>query len=175
MNQNSQRSTALHYIVTGLFLILLIVLQTTILRSIEFFHVIPNLLLIATVSYSLQRGDYSGFFVGILSGLLLDLTGVRLIGMNTLLFALLSYFCIFISGSLFSNNAFVSMVFVFFLTIPYELLIYIFYFAIWNSGSFGFALWAKILPAAIYNFVFTLILYPAVKGLAKGGDGERGR
>ncbi len=173
MNQN--QSALFHYVLITLFLFLCILLQTTLLHSIEIFCVIPNLLLITTVSYSLKRGDYSGFFVGILGGLLLDITGARLIGLNTLLFSLLAYVCIMVSGNLFSNNALVSMVFVFLLTIPYEFFTYIFHFVIWNRGAFGFALWSKILPAALYNTIFTLILYPAVSGLAKGGEGDRGR
>ena len=169
MEQNTNSATVLHYVLTGLFIILLAILQTTVLRGIQIFHVIPNLLLIMTVSYSLTHGSYRAFFVGILCGLLLDLFGGRTIGMNTLLFALIVYFCVFISDSLFSNNAFVSMVFVFFLTIPYELLTYLFYFVIWNHGAFGFAIFSKILPAALYNFLFTLVLYPLVKRVTSIG------
>lgn len=166
MNQNS---AIFRYVLTGILILLLAVFQTTVLRGIQIFHVIPNLLLIMTVSYSLLKGDYSSFVVGIACGLLLDLTGGRTIGMNTLLCALLVYFCMFISGNLFSNNTFVAMVFVFFLTIPYELFIYIFYFAIWNHGALGFAIFSKILPAAVYNFLFTLVLYPVIRRVTSIG------
>ena len=169
MEQNTNSATVLHYLVTALFIILLSVIQSTVLRGIQIFHVIPNLLLITTVCYGLTHGSFRGFFVGILCGLLLDLFSGRAIGMNTLLFALIAYFCIFISGNLFSNNTYVCMVFVLFLTISYELLTYIFYFAIWKQGALGFAIFSKILPSAIYNFLFTIVLYPLVKRVTSIG------
>jgi len=155
------------YVLTGIFIFLLAAVQTTVLRGIEIFHTIPNMLFIFAVCYSLLRGDYVALAYAFACGLVLDLTGGRLIGINTLLCTLASYFCISISGDLFNNNRFVSMVFVLLLSLPYETLIYLFYFVIWGRGSLGFALVAKIIPAALYNFIFTIILYPAVKRLAE--------
>ncbi len=168
MNQMHYNGTpVVRYVLTAILILLLTVLQTTVLWGIELFHVIPNLLLIMVVSYGFLHGDYSALAVGVVCGMLLDITAGRAIGMNTLLCALVAYFCIRISGNLFNNNAFVTMVFVLCFTIPYEFFIYLFYFVIWGKGDFGYALFCKILPSALYNFVFTLVLYPIIRRVSK--------
>lgn len=159
----------LRHVLTGILILLLTVIQSTILRGIEIFHVIPNLLLIALVSYSLCRSEYSALVVGICCGLLLDFIGGRSIGMNTLLCAVATYVCLVISDSLFNNNTFVAMVFVLVFSIFYELLIYIFYFAIWGEGHFAYALFCKIIPISVYNFLFTPLIYPIMRRIT----GER--
>lgn len=160
------KNVVLARVLISVFIFLITVLQTTVIHGIEIFNAVPNLLLITVVSYGLLCGDYSALAVGVACGLLLDITGGRVVGLNTVLCTLVSYFCIRISDNLFNNNAFVSMVFVLLLTIPYELITYIFNYAIWGHGAFGFALWAKIVPAALYNFVATLLIDPIVRKIA---------
>ena len=150
----------------GIFIFFEAALQTTVIRGIEVFHVIPNLLFITVVCFSLRRGDYSALVVGAICGLILDMLGGRVVGINTLLCVYVAYLCICISSNLFNNNLFVSMVFVLLFSIPYEFLIYLFYFAIWGQGAFGYALIARILPTVLYNFLFTLVLYPIIRRIA---------
>ena len=155
----------MRHVLTGIFILVLTVLQTTVLRGIEIFHVIPNLLFIFVVCYSLLRGDYSALIVAAVCGLILDTIGGRAIGINTLLCTLAAYFCVAVSGNLFNNNSFVAMVFVLLLSLPYELMIYIFYFAIWGRGALGFALLHKLVPAVLYNFVMTFFVYPVTRSV----------
>ncbi len=159
----NQHTTVISRVLTVIFILLLAILQTTVLRGFEVFHVIPNLLLVTVVCHGILHGDYMSLAVGVLCGLLLDITGGRVVGMNTLLCTLVAYLCICVSGNLFNNHVFVAMMFVLLFSIPYELLVYLFYFAIWGTGKFGYALLCKILPGAIYNFLFTLLLYPLIK------------
>lgn len=151
------------HVLTGILIVLLTVVQTTVLRGIEIFHVIPNLLFIFVVCYSLLRSDYSALFVAAVCGLVLDVLGGRAIGINTLLCTLSAYTCVAVSGSLFNNNSFVAMVFVLLLSLPYELFIYVFYFVIWGRGALGFVLLHKLIPAVLYNFVMTLLIYPVAR------------
>jgi len=163
MNQNEQSITIFKVVLTVIMIFILTVLQTTIVQGFEIFHVVPNLLFITVVCYGILHGDYGALAVGIACGLLLDITGARVVGMNTLLCALAAYFCICVSDSLFNNNVLVAMVFVLVLSIPYELIIYIFNFVIWGRGNFVYALFCKVLPGAVYNFLVTVLLYPIIK------------
>lgn len=160
------KNVVLVRILMAVFIFAMTVLQSTVIQSIELFNVVPNLLLITVVCYSLLCGDYSAMVIGVVCGLLLDITGGRIVGLNTILCTLAAYFCICVSGNLFNNNALVSMVFVLLLSIPYELLTYLLYFAIWGHGGFFYALLARVLPAALYNFVVTLIIHPIVRKIA---------
>jgi len=80
-----------------------------------------------------------------------------------LLCAYAACLCLSISDKLFSHNALVSMVFVLVLTIPYEVLTYLFYFVIWGKGAGWYAILCKILPVTVYNSLFTLVMHPLVK------------
>ena len=157
------KNVVLVRILMAVFIFAMTVLQSTVIRGIEVFHVVPNLLLITVICYSLLCGDYSAIAVGVVCGLLLDITGGRIVGMHTVLCTFAAYFCVCVSGNLFNNNALVSMVFVLLLSIPYEFLTYLLYFAIWGHGSFFYALLVHVLPAAVYNFVVTLIIHPIVR------------
>lgn len=163
MNQSEQRVTIVKIVLTVLLIFIMTVFQTTIIQGFEIFHVVPNLLFIMVVCYGILHGDYGALAVGIVCGLLLDITGARVVGMNTLLCAFAAYFCICVSDSLFNNNVLVAMVFVLILSIPYELILYIFNFVIWGQGNIVYALFCKILPGAIYNFAVTILFYPIIR------------
>ena len=162
-----QSGTVISWVLTIIFILLLAVLQTTVLRGLEVFNVIPNLLLSAVVCFGILYGDYNALTIGVICGLILDVIGGRGVGINGLLCALVAYACVSISDSLFNNHVFVAMVFVLVLSIPYELITYILYFAIWGRGGWVFAIFCKILPTAVYNFLVTLLVYPVVKQLAR--------
>ncbi|MBQ4518241.1 MAG: rod shape-determining protein MreD [Clostridia bacterium] len=166
MNQFRQTSPALSWALTGILILLSATLQTTVLRGIEVFHVIPNLLFIIVVCYGLLHDDYSSLVVGVACGLILDLFGGRTMGMNTLLCVYVAWLCLSVSDNLFNHNAFVSMVFVAVLTVPYEVLTYLFYFVIWGKGAGWYAVFCKILPMVAYNFVFALAIHPIVKKIS---------
>ena len=55
-------------------------LQTTVFRVIELADVVPNLLLVATVSYAYLRGRTSGIITGFFCGLMLDMMYGSVIG-----------------------------------------------------------------------------------------------
>ncbi len=165
MNQTFQSRTLIKILLTVVLFFILTILQTTVIRGIEVFHVIPNLLLIAVVCYGLLHDDYSTLVVGVICGLLLDLNGGRVVGMNTLLCTVVAYLCIYVSGSLYSNTSVVAMLFVLIFSVFYELIVYIFYFAVWGHGGFLYAIFCKILPAGIYNSLVTIVLYPLVRKL----------
>lgn len=165
MIRNKKKNVAISRVLTVVLVFLLAVLQTTLVHGISVFHTVPNLLFIAVVCYSLLHADYSALVFAAACGLLLDVTGGRAIGINTLFCLYAAYFCIRISGSLFNNNVFVSMVFVMLLSVPYELFTYVLYFAVWGHGTFGYALLCKIVPAVLYNFVMTLLIYPLTRSM----------
>ncbi len=163
MMRNKQKSLALCRVLTVVLVLLLSVLQTTVIHGLAIFGTVPNLVFIAVVCYSLLHADYGSLVFAVACGLVLDITGGRAVGLNTLFCLYTAYFCIRISGSLFNRNVFVSMVFVLLLSFIYELLIYVFYFAIWGYGGFGYALFHKLIPTVLYNFVMTLLIYPLTR------------
>ena len=161
-----QTKTILRYVLTIGFVFLLTVIQTTILQAAELFGVIPNLLLSAVICYSLTKGDYKAIVFGLGCGLVLDFFGGRTVGINTLLCLYTALVCILLHDGLFNNNAFVAMLFVLLLSVPYEFLIYFFNLFIWGQTDIVYALLHKVLPGSLYSALVTFLVYPFTRALA---------
>lgn len=157
----------LRYILTGIFVFLLTVVQTTILRGIEIMGLVPNLLVVAVICYSLLKDTRPGLVFGIVCGLLLDFIGGRLVGVNTLLCLYIAYLCGLTSDRLFNNNVFVAVLFVVVMSLLYELVFYILNYTLWGNTDFVYALFAKIIPASVYNGLMTFIIYPIIYRLSE--------
>ena len=78
-------------IVSTLILFFTAILEASIFSNISFFIVVPDILLICSIYFSLLNGKFYGETTGFLSGLFLDfITGVPL-GLNCLLRTILGY------------------------------------------------------------------------------------
>jgi len=87
-------------IILSLLLVLVIVLQTTIIPSMDIFGASLNLPMLFVVLISLFRGSASAYGWGLAIGLLLDLLAGKYIGLNMLSLLL----CGFFSGMFFGKN-----------------------------------------------------------------------
>ena len=151
------------YAILTVFLLVISVVQTTVLRSIEIFGVVPNLIVVSVICYALMRGDFRGIIFGSIAGAVLDLLSGRMVGMNTILCSTMALLCACLFDSLFNNNSFVASVFVLWISAIYEFLIYVFYFLFWGNTDFVFALIYKILPCAVYNAAAAFVIYPIMR------------
>ena len=60
-------------ITIGIIIIICFLCQTTVFHFLELSGVVPNLLLIVTMSFGLMRGRREGLLVGFFSGILVDI------------------------------------------------------------------------------------------------------
>lgn len=151
------------YLILTVLVLLLSVLQTTVLGVIEIFGVIPNLLVVSVICYALMRGDFEGVIFGTAVGFVLDILSGRMVGINMILCSLVGLLCACLYDTLFNNNSFVASVFVLWISLIYELLIYVFYFLFWGDTNIAFALLHKVLPCAVYNAASAFVIYPILK------------
>ncbi len=154
------------YVLLTLTVFLLSIVQTAVLGLVEIFGVIPNLLLVSVICYSLMRGDLRSIIYGSVVGFVLDILSGKMVGMNLLMCTLAALLCACLFETLFNNNSFVAAVFVLWITALYELLIYVFYFLFWGNGDFLFAIFNKIIPCAIYNAVSAFLIYPIMRKIS---------
>ncbi|MBQ3553918.1 MAG: rod shape-determining protein MreD [Clostridia bacterium] len=161
-----QTKQVMRYVLTGVVVFLLALFQTTLIHSFKLFGVIPNLLLSSVVCYSLICGENKAMVFGIACGLILDFYGARAVGINTLLCMLTALGCILLHDGLFSNNAFVAMLFVAVISVIYDLIIFFFYFVLWGQTDVLYALFRIILPGAIYSGLVTIFIYPLMRAVA---------
>lgn len=149
--------------VVVLYVFFLIVVQTTVLKSIKIAGVMPNLMLSATVCFCLICADFRGIIFGVSCGILLDITGGRLIGINTLFFLYAALGIFLICDKLYNNNEVVAAVITFVITAVYGIIVYVMNFLIWGENAIWFALFRKIIPEMVYNTVAAVFLYPVTR------------
>ncbi len=139
-------------------------LQTALFRYLDLAGIVPNLLLIPTVSFGMMRGRKEGMLVGFFSGLLLDIFFDTIIGPYALLYMYLGYINGFFHRVYYMEDILLPMLMVGANDLVYSLIIYIVTYLLRNRLDIGFYSVHVILPEMIYTMIMTLILYkPLVK------------
>lgn len=67
-------------LILAVLILLAFVLQGTVFQTLSIASIVPNLLLILTVSFGFMRGKKEGLFVGFFCGLLIDIFYGNMIG-----------------------------------------------------------------------------------------------
>ena len=78
-------------ITIGIIIVICFLLQCTVFHYIELAGVVPNLLLIVTMSFGLMRGRREGLLVGFFSGLLIDIFFGSVLGPYAFIYMTLGY------------------------------------------------------------------------------------
>ena len=71
-------------LILAVLILLAFVLQGTVFQTLSIASIVPNLLLILTVSFGFMRGKKEGMFVGFFCGLLIDIFYGSMIACQTL-------------------------------------------------------------------------------------------
>ena len=79
-------------VVAFLFILVAFLLQTTVFKIIALADVVPNLVLVVTVSYAYIRGRTSGIVIGFICGIMLDMMYGSLIGLYAFIFMTIGFF-----------------------------------------------------------------------------------
>ena len=147
------------FIIVTIEIIICFLLQTTVFQWIALAKVVPNLLLILTVSTAFMRGRTEGLTIGLFCGLLIDFCYGNVIGLYGLIYMTIGY----LNG--YSNRIFVRED----LTVPIFLVgisqfIYFFFYYI-----FEFLLKGKLnilyyfvrigLPEIVYTILISIVMY----------------
>ena len=147
-------------IISILTVFILFLLQTGIFRFLAFGNCVPNLLLIAVVSYGLMRGEHSGMITGFFCGLLIDVFYMDFIGF----FALLYLYVGFGAGKLnyfyIKENYLLPLIATLLAGFTTNFVIYIVLYLLKGHLNFIDYLINVILGNVIYTLVAAVAIYP---------------
>lgn len=146
-------------ITIGIIIIVCFLLQSTIFHYIELAGVVPNLLLIVTMSFGLMRGRREGMLVGFFSGLLVDIFFGNVLGPYALIYMTLGYANGFFHRIYYVEDVLLPMLMITLNDFIYNVIIYAVYFLLRNRLNFGEYLVTLILPEMIYTILITLFFY----------------
>lgn len=162
-------------LVTALEIFITFLLQTTLFPAFPYTSVVPNLLLILTVSIGFMRGKKSGLFTGFFAGLMIDVFYGNLFGFYALVYMYIGYFNGMLYNIYYDDDVKVPMVLVAVSDFVYGLLIYASQFLLRGRTGLWYYIWHIITPEVVFTTLVTLLLYRVyyrIDGLTAGKEKE---
>ena len=148
----------------AMFLIVVVcfIIQNTVLKSIDFGAVSPNLLLIITAGFGFVGGRKEGMYVGFFCGLFVDVFYGHLFGYYTLLYTLIGYANGFFHAVFYDMDIKQPMFLIAISDLAYGLIQYFFQFLLRGKFDFGFYFMNVIIPEFLYTVVLILFFYRGI-------------
>ncbi len=141
------------------FIILLLVLQTTLLDYVAIYGIKPNLIVVFIIVTALVRGNVEGGTVGFFFGLAMDMLFGTVLGFNALLGLYLGIAAGSVNRRLFRENLLVVLFFTFVYSVVYELTVYVLNTIMSGHMELLYPLTRVILPEASYNCAAAVLIY----------------
>lgn len=145
-------------ITLGIVTILLYILQVTVLNSIGFIHVTPNLLIIFVVTIALLRGNKEGAILGFYCGFLLDIFFSNMIGVYSLLYTYIGYLCGYLHHVFYKESIVIPLVVIGVVDFILNFILYIFTFMLRGKLDFNYYLLNIIIPEVIFTLFMAFII-----------------
>lgn len=146
-------------ITIGFIIIICFILQSTLFHYLALAGVVPNLLLIVTMSFGLMRGRREGMLVGFFSGMLIDIFFGSVLGPYAFIYMTMGYINGFFHRIYYVEDVLLPMIMISLNDFIYNILIYLIYFLLRNRLDFGGYLITVILPEMLYTILITLFFY----------------
>ncbi len=146
------------WVSTILFMLVCYLLQTTLFKHLQLAGVVPNMLLILTVSSSYVRGQKDGLITGFLCGLMSDMLFGSVIGLHALLYMITGY----ITGytyNVYLRNYFFILLIIGISDLFYGFIYYVFEFLTRGRFSILYYLRHIILPEAVYTMLVATLFF----------------
>ncbi len=134
-------------------------MQTTIFQSLALADVVPNFLLIVTVTFGYMRGEKEGMYTGFFSGLLVDCVFGSVIGLYALLYMVIGYLNGLCRKLYYSDHIVVTVALISISDLIYNFFYYICEFLFRNRLDFFFYLTRIIIPEMVYTLLAAVVLY----------------
>lgn len=152
--------------ITGvLFAILIVsfVFQLFFANSIKIAYITPNFLIIVVASIGFLIGKKFGVIAGFLSGLMMDVLSMHLLGFHALIFMIIGYFCGYFKRLLFMDKYWVSLMVIGISDIFSGFCSYVFLFLIRGRLNLFYYIRRVILAEAVYTVIIAAILFPLIR------------
>lgn len=146
-------------ITIGIIIVICFLCQSTLFQYIKLGGVVPNLLLIVTMSFGLMRGRREGLLVGFFSGLLIDIFFGSALGPYAFIYMTMGYANGFFHRIYYVEDVLLPMSMIAINDFIYNVIIYFLFFMLQNKLHFSEYLWQIILPEMIYTIFITLFFY----------------
>lgn len=149
----------LFFVVYLVELIICFLLQNTIFAKLNIGGIVPDLLIVLVVSIAYERGKVSGLFMGIIAGLLLDITHGTLLGVYALCYMFIGYLVGFLAKYYVKNDTVLPLCML--SLSEFTFMIYSYITGMLTHRRFEIFYYVKriMLPKVLYTAIVGIILY----------------
>lgn len=142
-----------------LLILITFILQSTVFQSLSIASIVPNLLLILTVSFGFMRGKKEGIFVGFFCGILIDIFYGNLMGFYALIYMFIGYLNGFLCKVYYDEDVKVPMILTAISDLAYGFAVYGLQFMLRGRLHVMNYVWHIMLPEMIYTVLITVMIY----------------
>lgn len=146
-------------IVAAIVILLAFLLQTTVFQVIRLADVVPNLLLVVTITFAYLRGRTSGLVIGFVSGSMLDMMYGSVLGLYAFIFMTIGFIVGFCQKFYFTDRLVLPIVMIASGDFIYCLYYYVTEFLMRGRLHFLFYFVHRFLPEMLYTTLVGVILY----------------
>lgn len=150
-------------LIVSLLVLANVILESTIFRYLRIWGVMPDFIIILLVAYAIMRGSSYGTFIGLGSGLLLDMLYGRAIGINALSYMITGYVIGQAHDNVFKDSFIPAVIFNIAAVFLQQNLYFLAAYFSNNFGSNGvsyvYLLVKTIIPMCLYNGIIGGIIY----------------
>lgn len=146
-------------------IIICFLLQSTLFTQFSIGGIVPNLLIIVTVSLGFLLGKKSGIAVGFICGMLVDLFFGSIIGLYTLIYMYVGYVNGLFKKIIFPEDIKLPLVLIIGSDLSYNLICYFFLFLLRGKFHFLFYFSHVIIPEIVYTSIIACLLYPLIHSI----------
>lgn len=142
-----------------LIIVVCFLLQTTLFQTLSFASIAPNLLIVVVSSFGFMRGRKEGMWIGLFSGLLVDVFFGSVIGFYALIYMYIGYINGFFRKIFFPEDIKLPLILISASDFGYNILVYFFLFFLRGKFQFGYYIIHIMIPELVYTIVITIALY----------------
>ncbi len=143
----------------GVMILVCFILQSTVFQYISIGAIVPNLMLILTVSLGFMRGKKSGLWIGSFCGILMDIFYGYLLGFYALIYLCIGYIAGCCCKVFYGEEIRVPLMIVAVGDLLYGIMVYGFQFLMRGRIHFFYYFGRIIIPEMIYTVLVTVVLY----------------
>ncbi|MBR6229770.1 MAG: rod shape-determining protein MreD [Eubacterium sp.] len=147
-------------LVSIVIILIAFLLQTTVFHAFALANVVPNILLVVTVSYGYIRGRTHGMWIGLVCGLMLDMMFESVIGLCGFILMTIGFFIGYIRKIFFTDGIWMPVVLISVGDFAYCMYYYVTEFLLRGRLHFFFYFLHVMLPEIVYTVIVgTAIFY----------------
>lgn len=133
--------------------------QSTVFQALALADVVPNIMLIVTVSIGYMRGRKEAMFTGLVFGLIADCMYNDVIGLYGLIYMVIGYLNGYSNKIYYRDDFTMPVILVGISDLVYSFMIYISTFLLRNRLDILYYFFRRMLPELVYTVFISVILY----------------